>query len=200
MLASIIWMFALAVGVSVLTIATAAEMHGAQMAIAAIVSGFIALKAMREQSETLAASGPGAAFARVTMMHMGLIWIWSTLAIVITYTILIPWQYTLNLVPILLLGAGLCHFVAMLLARVTADGDQRVLVLAQWISRGQLAVTSVAVGALVAAGHAAPDAFGGQAKWAAVNLLATAGMALALIAANAIKTDLQAPSAAAAAA
>ena len=191
MLASVIWMFALAVGVSVLSIATAAELQGVQLAMAAVVSGFISIKAMREQNETLAERGAGAEFARVTLLHMGLIWIWSTLAILITYTILISWPYTSSVVSILLVGAGVCHFVAVLLGRAIAERDLRVVVLADWISRGQLAVTSIAVGALVATGHAAPGSFGGQAKWAAVNVLATSGVALALIAANAVKVQLK---------
>ena len=190
MLAIAIWMFGLAIGISALLLATAAEQYGLHLVLTGIVSGFIAIKTLREQRLALSQTAHPAEFARITIRHLGLIWIWSVLAIVTTYSLLVEWTGTRALLPPLLLGAGLCSFIGMVLAREAeqAEFDARMLMLVSGVFASHLVVACLGLGVVLAAGTTGSAS---GASWAAINVLAASGIAMALVSASALKAALE---------
>lgn len=175
----VFWMLGIAfsAGAMVLTVALAA--HLAQFALAAIIVTFIAISAIRDYS-ALDGEHPSRR-AAVLARYMGMLWCWAAMSISLIYGFLMQWSAWYGVFFVLVMGAGLCLFIANVLERDAAEDalDSRMIGLVNLIAKIQFGATCVAVGGLVAFGKLSVDAFGGDAKWAAVNILLCMGLALA---------------------
>ncbi len=174
----IFWMLGIAFSAGAMMITVALDAHLAEFALAAVISTFIAISAVRDfhAAEDEAPSRRAAVLIR----HMGMLWAWAAMSMTLIYAVLIDWKAWQGVFFVVVLGAGLCLFIANVLDRDAAEDaqDPRLLGIVDKIAKVQFGATCVALGGLIAYGKLSADAFGGDAKWAAVNILLCMGLAL----------------------
>jgi hypothetical protein len=96
------WMLALAAAVSASVIAAAANEPALHMAATGIVTLAIAVVAIRERWQLTAEGASASLIASSTARYLGLVWTWGTLALFITYLLVLEkswpewWQFTLG--------------------------------------------------------------------------------------------------------
>ena len=175
----VFWMLGIAFSAGAMVFTVALDAHLAEFALAAIIATFIAISAIRDFH---AAEGEAPSRrAAVLIRHMGMLWCWAAMSMTLIYTFLLDWNAWRGVFFVVVLGAGLCLFIANVLDRDAAEDahDQRMVAIVDKIAKIQFATTCIAIGGLIAYGKLSVDAFGGEAKWAAVNILLCMGMALA---------------------
>jgi hypothetical protein len=175
----VFWMLGIAFSAGAMVVTVALGAHLAEFALAAIIATFIAISAVRDYAG-LDGEHPSRRAASL-VRHMGMLWCWAAMSISLIYGFLMQWSAWYGVFFVLVMGAGLCLFIANVLERdAAADAlDSRIIGLVGLIAKVQFGATCVAVGGLVAFGKLSVDAFGGDAKWAAVNILLCMGLALA---------------------
>jgi hypothetical protein len=175
----VFWMLGVAFSAGAMSFMVALEYHLATFALAAIVATFISVSAVRDfhgAAETVPAQR-----AAILIRHMGMLWCWAAMSLTLIYAFLLEWTAWRGVFIVLVLGSGLCLFIANVLVRDADEDahDNRMLGIVDKIAKVQFGATCVAIGGLIAFGKLSPDAFGGDTKWAAVNILLCMGMALA---------------------
>jgi hypothetical protein len=140
--------WSIAIGASVSGLALTAAYRAADvrfgyahLAIAAAVCIFFALAGIRASRALLGAGASHAAVAASNARHMGLVWAWGALGLVVTYgTGIQSWKEWLSFFAAFLGGAGLCLFFANVLARDAAAGrsDDTMMKVANHLSMAQL--------------------------------------------------------------
>jgi hypothetical protein len=188
MLAMTIWGIGLAVSLAVILISTASGTHTMQLATTMVIVAGIVASGLRDQMARPYPARSDLAMARTTIRYLGLLWVWSLLAITTIYTFLLIWDNHMVVSGILVAGALMCLILSAILSR-EADSDQpdNGIVGVAWLAiKGQLGVAAVSLGGLMGAGRFAPDAFGGAAKWAAINILVASSIGIVVLAANAL--------------
>jgi hypothetical protein len=175
----VFWMLGIAFSAGAMVFTVALDAHLAEFALAAIIVTFIAISAVRD-FHACDDQHPSRS-AAVLIRHMGMLWSWGAMSIVLIYGTLLQWSAWHGVFFVLVLGSGLCLFIANVLERDAAEDahDSRMVGLVGLIAKVQFGATCIAIGGLVAYGKLSVDAFGGDAKWAAVNILLCMGMALA---------------------
>jgi hypothetical protein len=189
----IVWMIGIAMAGAAMVVSAAMQLYSVHFALAAIISSFIAVTAMRDHAAA-ASDGVGrAGLAAVISRYMGFLWAWSAVAVFLTYALVMAWTNWLGAFMVLVVGAGLCLFVARVLdAEAHAETpDAHLVGFVGLMARVQLTLTCIVVGGLLAAGRFGPEAFGGYNKWAAVNVLLCAAIGLAVLSGFAIATEPQ---------
>jgi hypothetical protein len=178
------WMFAITIAVSGMLITAATEMYALHFAVGAITATFIAISAVRDHRLALDGGAGKVKLAAIVSRHMGMLWAWAAISTLITYQLLITWTTNwMGIFLILVMGAAACLFIANILQREAdaGDPDDHLVDLVNLIAKLQFAAMCVIIGGLIAAGRFGADAFGGQNKWAAVNILLCAGIGLAVL-------------------
>jgi hypothetical protein len=176
------WMLGVAFAAAAMVMTSAMDAHIAQFALAMVISAFIAISGLRDHHALWSEGANAPRLAAALARHMGLLWAWAAVSVVLIYSLIITsWSGWFACFLILVMGAALCLFLANILVRDAdqADPDPRIINLVNWIARVQFAATCLAVGGLLAFGKFSANAFGGEAKWAAVNIMLCAAMALA---------------------
>lgn len=192
----ILWMSTIAVSVSLLAISAAlggydpafATLH---LLVAGVVATVMALLALREARE-LASNGEtrGLVAANLTR-HMGLLWAWGALVLVITYGTGILawsawWQYFLSF----MVFAGLCLFLSKILQEDHDAGrpDEKMLRVSLALAVITLFVVVVASGAIGFARLGGVQSAGSDI-WAADHVFVFGGLAMAVVASYLLKTS-----------
>ena len=175
----VFWMLGIAFSAGAMVFTVALGAHLAEFALAAIIATFIAISAVRDYA-ALEVEHPSRRAASL-VRHMGMLWCWAAMSISLIYGFLMQWAAWYGVFFVLVMGAGLCLFIANVLERDAAEDalDSRIIGFVGLIAKIQFAATCVAVGGLIAFGKLSVDAFGGDAKWAADNILLCMGLALA---------------------
>jgi hypothetical protein len=175
----VFWMLCIAFSAGAMVFSVALDAHLFQFALAAIIATFITISAIRDFH--VAESEAPSHRAAILIRHMGMLWCWAAMSMTLIYTFLLDWNAWRGVFFVVVLGAGLCLFIANVLDRDAAEDahDARMVGIVDKIAKIQFLATCIAIGGLIAYGKLSVDAFGGQAKWAAVNIMLCMGMALA---------------------
>ena len=188
----VFWMLGIAFSAGAMVFTVALGAHLAQFALAAIIATFIAISAVRDYA---ALDGDHVSRrAAVLVRYMGMLWCWAAMSVSLIYGFLMQWSAWYGVFFVLVMGSGLCLFIANVLERDANAGalDSRIIGFVDVIAKVQFGATCIAVGGLIAFGKLSVAAFGGDAKWAAVNILLCMGLALAGLSGFAIATGSRA--------
>jgi hypothetical protein len=177
------WMLGISFAAAAMVLTAAMELYGLQTLLSMVIAGFIVLAAIRDHRSLIALNGFAAHAYATLVRHMGMLYAWAAVSIALVYALLIQWDFWFIAFLLMGLGATLCLFLANILMRdLTGDGvDRNVTDLVRSIAKAQFAATCVAFGGLLTFGTLSPSAFGGEAKWVAVNIMLCAAFALAAL-------------------
>ena len=197
MLAMLIWVVGFAISISILALTAGANLQSLHLTICAVISLAIAFSATMEMSKAQAAGQNRSQVAAAIARYMGLLWSWSAVAIAVTYALVLSWVNWLPIFMILMLGAGTCLFVARILDResVATAPDARIISLVRFVAWSKFGATCLTIGGLLAAGKLGADGFGGQSRWAAMNIMLCTAIGLSLISGYALIIRHEAPDA-----
>lgn len=144
MLSIVAWMIGLGVSVAVLVIAAAAKLYLVHSALCAGIALGIALGAVRELRAAAADGQSRSHLAAHSARHMGLVWAWGALVIIITYTSVLAWREWWHFALAFIILSGLCLFFSAALKSEPSGGeDAGMLSLARYLAIGQFAATVV---------------------------------------------------------
>jgi hypothetical protein len=178
-----LWVFGTAFAVAIMIVTVAMGYHAGQFALSLIVTMFIAVSAMRHFSVFRAAGTHPSLQAAVIIRYMGMVWAWGAVGLIAIYQFLLTWDAWLASFVLLLTGALALLFVGKILDRDALENndDPRVLELVRLVAKGQFVLTCIALGGLLAYGKFSAAAFAGDDAWAAMNILLTTALGLALM-------------------
>ncbi len=193
MIEIIVWMVAIAISIFVLIVSAAGGLVGTHTTVASIVALCFAAFAVFENRRLHEAQASEYQIAASTARHMGLVWSWGALSLLMTYmpslNILI-WKEWLTFTGMFAGLAVLCLFMATTIANDEAKGrqDRSLLNIAHYLSVTQLVGMVIAMIGLVADKKFPPvvkKSIDWQ-DWAANNYFFFGAAALAVISANAL--------------
>ncbi len=122
MSSAVIWMLGLGTSVAALVLTAAMKLQYVHMAVAALVSILVALAAFQEGRGIVGGRQQAGMLASSGFRHLGLIWTWAALALLVTYSFILQWrewwQYFIGFIVL----AGLCLFMSATL-RKDAEAD-----------------------------------------------------------------------------
>jgi hypothetical protein len=196
----VFWMLGVAFSAAAMVLTTALEAFTAQFALATVIVAFITVSGLRDFQASRAAAAHASHQSAIIARHMGILWAWAAVSVALIYSLVITtWTAWFAAFIILVLGAALCMFLANILARDASDDhhDPRIDSLVNWIAKVQFAATCLAIGGLLAFGKFSTSAFGGEAKWAAINIMLCAAFGLTGLSGFAITQSAETPAAAA---
>lgn len=191
----VIWMVTMTISVSTVVLAAAARASDMHAYAAGIVSLTIAILAIVEHRKLVSDSATEQQIAASTARHMGLVWAWGALCLFVTYQPLfeiLRWVEWLPFTLAFFAITVLCLIFSTALSR-EAEGDERFLRMARYLSVGQLIGMCIAIVGLMLDGKfpAAVKAHPDWQDWAANNVFFFGAVALAAITANALYSERQ---------
>jgi hypothetical protein len=188
---AIIWMLALALGLASSLFSVGSENVTGHFVTSLLFAGFMVVMGIRDRRIAMTEGMNNNALAAQAMRTIGFVWSWAAVVVVLPYMALIDWPRWSVLASVLVALAGGCLFWASVLDRDAAENsdDPAPARLAHLAIKSALAVTCALFGCLLAAGRASPEAFGGEAKWVAVNVLMSTAVTLAVYCAYVISTQ-----------
>ena len=130
------------------------------------------------------------ALAASTASHLGLVWIWGAIALIVTYgTQVLTWKEWMPFFLAFFLAAGLCMFFSATLKKDAAEGkvDGSMLNIARTLTLVQLVSMGVVVVGLLLDGKMTRFMTPRFTDWAANNIFFTGAIAVAAICAYALK-------------
>jgi hypothetical protein len=181
---------------AVALVLTAAMKHNAPVlaylhfAIAAATAAVCVAIAVYDTNRLLAAKASPSALAASNANHLGLVWIWGAVALVITYgTQVLTWKEWLPFFLAFFMAAGLCMFFSATLKKDAAEGkvDGSMLNIARTLTIVQLLSMIVVVVGLLVDGKMTRFMTPRFTDWAANNIFFTGAIAVACICAYALK-------------
>lgn len=184
------WMLALTVGVVAIIISAGSGSAEVHMAICALMSLGLALLAIRENRSLHAANASRNSISASTARHMGLVWIWGSLGLLVIYLFILDWHEWWQFFVCFSVAGVLCLFLATAIERDGATGneDETVLNLARYLAWGQLAgMVAAVIGLIVDTDKRFLDT--GREDWAANSIFFFGAVAIAAITTNALITD-----------
>lgn len=192
MLSSII----IAVGLSVLAVSAGAHAGNPSMAYvhfatAAVIVSLLALVALRGARVLRVTHAPEATISAHLARHMGLVWTWGALALLITYpTGVLSWHEWWQFFLAFAVAAALCLFFAATLTKDAESGstDATLLKLGRYLTFAQLGGMILVMVGLVIDGKMTRfiNPRPGWEDWAANNIFFCGAFALSIISAYAI--------------
>jgi hypothetical protein len=187
MSAIFVWMVSIGLGTAALTVTAALKLYYLHMAVAAAVSVFMALAAIRD----VRAASSDEDRAQISLRHLGLVWIWTALNLFVTYAFGFTWRPWLPLFSGCFLMGGLCLFLASTLREAVEANQPDPLFsrMARLIAMMQLAVTGGTVLSLLLEMLLLPSNDGLQQGWAARNLFLFSALALAAISLSTLRME-----------
>ena len=195
------WMLAIGVSVAVLVISAAARpgnvtMAYAHLAIAAGISIFFALTAIRELSASAANGESRTALAAKSARFMGLVWTWAALVIVATYgTGVLAWKEWISHFFGFFGIGGVCLVVASVLGKSAASGteDDTILTAARYLTIIQLVGMVLLMLGFLIDGQMKRFLVEQFTDWPAKNVMFFGAMAIAAISGAALKLIPRSP-------
>lgn len=183
----IFWMFGLSASTAMLVGTVALDVRLLQFSLSFVIIGFIALAGLRDQ-RVLQSVGAYPSHVTATMVrHMGLMYGWAAVMIVLLYTTLLEWTLWFGAFFVMCVGATLCLFLANIIMRDLTEEttDRRMSALVKSIAKAQFGVTCLSIGGLLALGASATSSGAGGA-WAGVNVMLAAAIGLGALSAYVI--------------
>ncbi len=204
MTSMIIWMLGIGVSVAALVLTAAMKQFYLHMALAAIVSIMVALASFSETRAVEAAGSSSEHAVGISLRHMGLVWAWGALALLVTYAFdILAWREWWQFFIVFLLLAGLSLFLSATLSKDAASGvtDPMLIKVARGFSIFILVAMFITMAGLLLDGKmwrftTIAGMRRGSQDWAANNVFFFGAMALAAISVNAIRLTAQQPKAA----
>lgn len=185
-----------ALGLSVLAVSAGARAGNPSMAYvhfgtAAVIVTLLALLAIREARALKAAHAPEATVSAHLARHMGLVWTWGALALLITYpTGILSWHEWWQFFLGFFVAAGLCLFFSATLTKDAENEatDATLLKLGRYLTFAQLAAMLLVMVGLVIDGKMTRfiNPRPGWEDWAANNVFFCGAFALTIISAYAL--------------
>jgi hypothetical protein len=180
MLAMIIWVVALAAGISGIAITAAMEAQSAHMAATAFATIGILAAAVHEHRVAALANASRYQLAALASRYMGMLWAWTGIATFVVYGFVLEWSHWVTGVITLFTCAVLYLFIALVLDREAAapSPDPRTTTLLSVLTRCTFALAAMLFGVLLAVQHRPELSAGSGEYWAALNLTmgTTAGL------------------------
>lgn len=181
-----IWVFGTTFALALMVMSVAIDHRWAQFALSIVVAMAMCVSAIRHFSIYRAASTHPGIQSAVVARYMGLLWAWASVALVLLYVCLLDIGILVAGTLVMTFGAALVLLlVAKILDRDAIDGDvdPSTMTLVRLIARLQFVSTCIAVGGLVAFGKLSVGTASTGLDWAAVNILLTTAIALAILSA-----------------
>ena len=194
MTSMIIWMLGIGLSVAALVVTAALKQFYVHMAIAALISVLVALASISETRTAQATGMASESSIGIALRHMGLVWTWGALALLVTYALnILFWREWWQFFIAFFVMAGLSLFLSATL-RKDADsgvGDDVLLKVARGFSIFILVAMLITMVGLLVDGKmwrftTIAGMRRGSQDWAANNIFFFGAMALAAISWNAI--------------
>jgi hypothetical protein len=186
-----------AISISVIALVLTAAMKATTPVLAYVHFGIAAATAavcvaiaIYDANRLVAAKASPSALAASNANHLGLVWIWGAVALVVTYgTHVLTWNEWVSFFLAFFLAAGLCLFFSATLKKDAAEGkdDSSLLNIARTLSVVQLFSMGIVVIGLLADGKMTRFMTPRFSDWAANNIFFAGALAVAAICAYAIK-------------
>lgn len=186
-----IWMLGIALGIAILVVSAAAGQPLTHMAASALISLVIAIIAIRENRTLHATGASNATVASSTARHMGFVWVWGALSLLVTYFFILKWHEWLHFFLAFAVAGALCLFIARTLDRDSRAGreDETMMTVARYLTIAQLVGMVVTVVGLIVDGKMTRYLTPRFTDWAANNIFFFGAVALAAISLNALMTS-----------
>lgn len=193
MASMIIWMLGIGVSVAALVVTAAQKMFFVHMAVAALISILVALVSFSEARTPDAAAGESG--IDISLKHMGLVWSWGALALLVTYaTDILSWREWWQFFIAFAVLAGLSLFLSATLRKDAQSGgrDEMLIKVARGFSIFIMVAMLITMAGLLLDGKmwrfsTVAGMRRGSQDWAANNIFFFGALALAAISWNAIK-------------
>lgn len=195
MASKIIWGLGLGLSIVLLVVTAAGKQFYLHMAIAAVVSISIALASYAAVRTAEASSTGGETGVGLSLRHMGYVWAWGTLGLLVTYAFgFLTWREWWQFCIAFALLAGLSLFLAATVSKDTASGvtDPVLLKVARGFSLFILIAMVITMLGLLIDGKmwrffTVPGQRPGSQDWGANNIFFFGALALAAISANVVR-------------
>jgi hypothetical protein len=192
MASMVIWVVGMAIALSGLLLAAAANAHGLHVLLAALVSVFVALSAIKEHRAAQRNGASEATLAAIAARYIGLLWCWSAVTVCATYLLVLQWAAWWGVFMLLTLGTVLAMFISFILRR-EAEGvtvDSTMMTIVRVLYKVQFAWTCVALGAAFSTGKFGIGGLAAATGWAGVSVTAAAALGVAMVAGHVIMHEL----------
>lgn len=191
MAAMFIWMLGIALGIVILVLSAATAQPLLHMAAAALISIVIALVAIRENRQLHATGASTPTIAASTARHMGFVWVWGALSLLVTYFFILRWHEWFHFFLGFAVAGALCLFIAGTLDRDGASGreDPTMMKIARYLTIAQLVGMVITVIGLIVDGKMTRYQTPRFTDWAANNIFFFGAIALAAMSANSLMTS-----------
>ncbi|MEQ1711076.1 MAG: hypothetical protein ABL908_06710 [Hyphomicrobium sp.] len=188
MASTFFWMLGIALGIAILVVSAAVGQPLMHMAAAALISLGIALMAVKENRELHASGASHPAIAASTARHMGFIWVWAALSLLVTYFFILKWNEWLHFFLAFAVAGVLCLFIAITLDRDAAANreDPSMMKIARYLTIAQLVGMVVTVIGLLVDGKMTRYLTPRFTDWAANNIFFFGAIALAAMSLNSL--------------
>jgi hypothetical protein len=182
------WMINLTLSLCAIILAAGANSPVIHMAASGAVSLVVALMAVREHASLMAEGANKSKLGGSTARHIGLVWAWGGLGILVTYALILEerWpEWPQFFIGFIIAAAG-CLIFAKMLDRdaETKTEDQGVMKLGRILVTVQLAGRLIALISLLVDQKFPPTI--ARPDWAASNIFFFGGLAIAAISLNAL--------------
>lgn len=186
-----IWMLGISLGIAILVISAALGQPLLHMAAAAIIGLVIALVAIKENRDLHAAGASTPTIAASTARHMGFVWVWGALSLLVTYYFILKWHEWFHFFLAFAVAGALCLFIAGTLERDAVAGreDPTMMKIARYLTIGQLVGMVITVLGLLIDGKMTRYLTPRFTDWAANNIFFFGAIALAALSANSLMTS-----------
>ena len=187
------WTLGIGASVAALVLVAALKLQNADlayvhMAIAACVSIFMALAAVRELRQPELAANPEL-LASAGSRYLGVIWTWGALALIVTYAFVLQWREWWHFSLVFIALAGACLFLAATLRKDAESGadDDTMFKLARILIRVHFGAAILTVIGLLADGKMVRFLVPRHQDWAAQNIFFFGAIALGIISWNTLR-------------
>jgi hypothetical protein len=187
------WTLGIGASVAALVLVAALKLQNADlayvhMAIAACVSIFMALAAVRELRQPELAANRGL-LASAGSRYLGLIWTWGALALIATYAFVLQWREWWHFSLVFVALAGACLFLSATLRKDAASGadDDTMFNLARILIRVHFGAAIITVIGLLVDGKMVRFLVPRHHDWAAQNIFFFGAIALGIVSWNTLR-------------
>jgi hypothetical protein len=187
-----------AIAVSVVALVLTAALKAATPALAYLHFGVAAATAavcvaiaMHDTDRLVAAKASASEIAASNASHIGMVWVWGAIALLVTYgTHVLTWNEWMLFFVAFFLAAGLCLFFSATLKKDAAEGkvDSSMLNIARTLTMVQMVTMGIVVVGLLIDGKMTRFMTPRFSDWAANNIFFAGALAVAAICAYALKT------------
>jgi len=195
MASMVIWVLGIGLSAAALVVTAAMKQFYLHMALAAIVSIFIALASFAEVRAAEAAPAGGEQGISISLRHMGMVWAWGSLGLLVTYAFdILNWREWWQFLIAFALLAILSLFLATTLRKDAASGvtDPMLIKVARGFALFILIAMVITMLGLLIDGKmwrftTVAGLRRGSQDWAANNIFFFGALALAAISFNVVR-------------